>query len=669
MRGMPVGESSRGRRTPSSSPFLRKPMPQMREEPDVVTLADNTTSDGNNRLQIPGLFDRSSSSTSRARGLESRPSYASIPGDDDNIIDNDSSSQRVQNVSQSPSSTSLERHLTLLDLIAVGIGGTVGSGLFVLAGLVANQYAGPSTVCSWLVSGLTACLSGFCYAELSSRIPLAGGSYAYNYVAHGELFAVLAAACLSLEYIAASAAVARSWGDKVCIWLLEDLDAGDWVHDWLDPSATFSPLAGLLSATTVGLLLAGVKESKAATNFFTVLKLIVVSVMVLGALYYVKPENWTPFCPYGVGGVVRGATGTFFGYLGYDQVTALAGEAKNAKHNLPRAIIGVLIGVMILYMSATLFLTGMQPYLEISPVSGFPAAFRSVGANFVAEFVSFGEIATLPIVILVTIMAQPRLQYAMAVDGLLPPVFGKIDSNGNLWNGTFVAGSVMTIVSACVPFENLNDMISCAVLTVLALTDSSVVMLWHEGTERNPRLPGQLMGIFHLLALVSGVVIVNFLDMLLGKVIATIGVFGMMFTCYAIHRWCPRSETFGGHRPHYHEDELRKDDGYFKTPCVPLLPCVAVAVNWYLIAQLDMLGVCSLMGFLALTVAYYFFYASHHSVGNNGGWESSSHRDEIELERNISQTDLSVAKAYASQSDMSSSGEDGSSDESTHLKS
>jgi APA family basic amino acid/polyamine antiporter len=123
----------------------------------------------------------------------------------------------------------------------------------------------------------------------------------------GELFAVVSAACLSLEYIVASAAVSRSWGDKCVVWLTEELDAGHWAHDYLDGgSTTFNPLALLLSATTVGLLLAGVKESKAATNFFTSLKLIVVSVMIFGSLYYVKPSNWTPFAPYGVGGVVRG---------------------------------------------------------------------------------------------------------------------------------------------------------------------------------------------------------------------------------------------------------------------------------------------------------------------------------------------------------------------------
>jgi amino acid transporter len=145
-------------------------------------------------------------------------------GDDDvdDFNDNDhhpvaptpGSSNNSKNIN---TTAALERHLTLLDLVAIGVGGTIGSGLFVLAGLVAHEYAGPAATLSWLVSGMAALLSGCCYAELASRIPIAGSAYAYSYVAMGEFPAVIAAACLTLEYIAAAAAVARSWGDKASV--------------------------------------------------------------------------------------------------------------------------------------------------------------------------------------------------------------------------------------------------------------------------------------------------------------------------------------------------------------------------------------------------------------------------------------------------------------------
>jgi len=210
------------------------------------------------------------------------------------------------------SETALERHLSLIDLLAIGVGGTIGSGLFVLAGLVAHEYAGPSSVVSWAISGCAALLSGCCYAELSARIPLSGGAYAYAFVAMGELPAVLTAACLSLEYLAAASAVARSWGDKVVEWLTEMLGDGHAAVNFLgSSSASFSPLAFLISSGTVVLLLNGVKESKKATNFFTTLKVSLVVFMVLLGFLHVQPSNWVPFVPpqFGYSGILRGATG------------------------------------------------------------------------------------------------------------------------------------------------------------------------------------------------------------------------------------------------------------------------------------------------------------------------------------------------------------------------
>lgn len=210
---------------------------------------------------------------------------------------------------------SMERHLTLLDLVAIGVGGTVGSGLFVLAGLVSHQYAGPSAILSWAISGGVALLSGSCYAELSGRIPLLGGCYAFCFVALGEWPAFLAATCLSLDYIAASAAVSRSWGDKCGLWLIQESGQGG--NHWWNEYGTVSPLAFCISSATVTLLLMGIKESKKATNFFTITKVCLVIFMIVTGSMYVKPSNWSPFVPkaFGVAGMFRGATGTFFGYV------------------------------------------------------------------------------------------------------------------------------------------------------------------------------------------------------------------------------------------------------------------------------------------------------------------------------------------------------------------
>jgi APA family basic amino acid/polyamine antiporter len=396
----------------------------------------------------------------------------------------------------------LERHLTFWDLLAMGVGGTVGSGLFVLAGMVAHAFAGPAAAVSWILSGVAALLSGSCYAELSSRIPQTGGAYAYATAAIGPLAGVLTASCLTLEYLAAASAVSRSWGDKVVEWLTFTLGEGHAAVQLLGGegggaglTGSFSPLAFLISSGTVMLLLNGVHESKRATNLFTALKIALVLFMTILGFLHTNPANWTPFVPPpssttttstavgGYSGVVRGATATFFGYLGYDQVSCLGGEAKNPRRNLPRAIVATIVGVAVVYVLATLALTGMQPYTDISPVSGFPSAFYALGLPWAGQIAALGEIVTLPIVVLISLMAQPRLQYALANDGFAPSILAQTDDGGNLWWGTLLAGSLMVIIASFVPFDKLNDAISCAVLAALSLTDTSLVLMWHSSSS------------------------------------------------------------------------------------------------------------------------------------------------------------------------------------------
>jgi APA family basic amino acid/polyamine antiporter len=294
--------------------------------------------------------------------------------------------------------------LTLFDLVCVGIGSTIGSGIFVLCGLIANQYAGPATFISWGIAGGAACLSGVCYAELAGKIPTAGSVYAYSYVSMGELPAVMAAACLTLEYVGSASAVARSWGDKVVEYVYQEFlmdingeipsDPSEQTGTWwwimkhvLNPGYGINPMAFIVSTASVILLLQGVKESKAATNFFTTVNVALVTFMGVGGLVLLQRNNLLPLVPpqFGAAGIFRGATSSFFGYIGYDEICCIAGEALNPRQNLPRAILLTLCIVTFLYMVAALALTGMQPYEEISCTSGFPNAFRSNGVEWAAQ--------------------------------------------------------------------------------------------------------------------------------------------------------------------------------------------------------------------------------------------------------------------------------------------
>jgi len=340
--------------------------------------------------------------------------------------------------------------MSTFDLICIGIGGTVGSGVFVLTGIIARQYAGPGVVLSWLIAGVGCCFSAMSYAELSSRIPSAGSSYAYVYCALGEFPAVLAAWCLSLEYGISGSAVARSWGDKVNAYVKLHLSGpedavpsgsggGGGGFGWpaLDLSLLsgggFNLAAGLLQVGAVLVLLAGVEVGKVTVNAFTVLKMALVLFMIVGGLALYDSANlaggWTPM---GYSGVLRGATSCFFGYIGYDEVCCMAAEAKDPHKTLPRAVFGTIAIVTVFYCFASLALVGMQPYTEVSLDSGFSAAFASRGWRWAEHVVALGEIVTLPLVVLVSFLAQPRLLYAMADDGLIPRLFAEVDGNGNL---------------------------------------------------------------------------------------------------------------------------------------------------------------------------------------------------------------------------------------------
>jgi amino acid transporter len=381
-------------------------------------------------------------------------------------------------------------HYSLLDLISMGVGGTVGSGIFVLTGYIAHHYAGPATFLSFLLSGSAALCSGLCYAEWSWRVPVEGSTYVYSYVALGEYAAVMAGACLTLEYGVSGAAVARSWGDKVLGWLRVELGrpelavrlggntstTGNHTHE--ETETFFNPLAGTVSLLAVVVLACGIQESKRVTNFFTITKLLLVLFMIGGGFILFQAQNLKPLIPSSLGatGVVRGATSSFFGYLGFDEICCLANEAKNPA-DLPKAVLWTLAIVTVIYVLASIALCGMQNYENISDTSGFPSAFADRDIEWAAQLTAAGEVFTLPVVVLISLLAQPRLFAAMAKDGLLPLIFAKQNADGNFVWGNVLSGVPMTLLATFVPFSWMDDAISVGILFAFNMTNSALILM------------------------------------------------------------------------------------------------------------------------------------------------------------------------------------------------
>jgi amino acid transporter len=328
-------------------------------------------------------------------------------------------------------------------------------------------------VWSWIIAGFGCSFSALSYAEMASRVPSAGSSYAYVYTTLGELPAVLAAWCLTLEYGLSGAAVARSWGEKVVDWA-GSVGLEIWAP--LDPGVGINIFAALLQASMVVLLLGGVNIGKNVVNFFTVVKMVLVLFMIVAGLSLFRPSNVTNWAPMGFSGILRGSTSAFFGYLGYDEVCCLAAEAKNPQETLPKAVFGTIGTVTVLYSLGALALAGMMPYQDIDSNSGFSEAFKDRDWHWAQQIVAVGEICTLPLVVLISFIAQPRLQFAMAQDGLLPRVFAEVDSSGNLRNGILISGVILTAVALFVPFTFLDDMISAGVLLSFNLTNTALIV-------------------------------------------------------------------------------------------------------------------------------------------------------------------------------------------------
>ena len=387
----------------------------------------------------------------------------------------------------------LERSLGLWDLLAIGIGGTVGSGIFVTTGLIAHVYAGPAVILSWFVGGAVCAISGMSYAEMSARLPSAGSTYAYVYYSMGELPAFVAGGLLTLEYGVSGAAVARSWGDKVA-YAFHSMGVNN--TQWVNYEHA-SMAAGVIQAASVALLLCGMSIGTKAINFVTVLKVCLVLFMIIAGATRFDSSLLDPLVPpaheflpntedvsnglsempsFGVGGVMAGATQAFFGFVGFDEVCCMAAQAKDGQRIMPRAVLGTIAGATVLSASAALVLVGLVDYTVISSASGFASAFEAAGYGWAAIVTQIGELVTLPVVVLIAFLAQPQLFFAMAQDGLLPSIFAQTNRHKTLVWGTSLAGVAMTIIALCVPFTNLGDMISAGVLISFNMTNAALIL-------------------------------------------------------------------------------------------------------------------------------------------------------------------------------------------------
>ncbi len=388
----------------------------------------------------------------------------------------------------------LKKTLTAWDLTALGIGAIIGTGIFVLIGtaIVGDSHrpgAGPGIVLSFVLSGLTCAFAALCYAEFAAMIPVAGSAYTYSYATLGEFLAWLTGWNLILEYGVACVAVAIGWsGYFNNILKLAGIELPHWAtHPPGGPDGGIANFpAAIIVLLVTGILILGVKESARTTGVIVTVKIAVILFFIAVGSSSIEPANWVPFMPYGFSGVGAAAAIVFFAYIGFDAVSTTAEEARNPQRDIPIGIIASLGICTVLYITVAAVLTGLVPYTKIDVHAPVAEALRVAGFQWGAAVVATGAVAGITSVLVVMMIGQIRVFFAMSRDRLLGPWLSAVHPTfGTPHHATLVTGIGVAILSALVPIGDAADMTNIGTLFAFVLVCIGVVVLRYT----KPNLP------------------------------------------------------------------------------------------------------------------------------------------------------------------------------------
>ena len=445
---------------------------------------------------------------------------------------------------------SLKRTLGAFQLTALGVGAIIGAGIFVLSGLGAH-YAGPGLMLSFVLSGLGCAFAGLCYAEFAAMIPLAGSAYTYAYATLGEIFAWIIGWDLTLEYAMGASTVSSGWSNhfiellnifhiKMPLWLAYDHWTGLRQAETIiarqmaqtsDPSlvpgtqAFLAKVAGIMNAQSpellqrahdllaapllfgheiginvpafiiamviTAILVIGIKESARFNATIVVIKVSVVLFVIGLGFAYVNKGNWgmswSSFAPYGFSGIGAGAAYIFFAYIGFDAVSTTAQESKNPQRDLPIGIIASLLICTLLYILVSAVLTGMVPWRDINIEAPIARAFMDRGLSTASHIITLGALAGLTSVMLVMLLGQTRVLYAMANDGLLPKkFFAAVHPKFRTpWKNTILVGLLAATVGSLTPIDDIGKMVNIGTLLAFVIVSIAVLVL----RQTNPSQP------------------------------------------------------------------------------------------------------------------------------------------------------------------------------------
>ncbi|KGN53902.1 cationic amino acid transporter 2, vacuolar [Cucumis sativus] len=414
--------------------------------------------------------------------------------------------------SSSPSSSGhhqLAKELSVPHLISIGVGATIGAGVYILVGTVAREHSGPALAISFLIAGIAAALSAFCYAELASRCPSAGSAYHYSYICVGEGVAWLIGWALILEYTLGGSAVARGISPNLALLFGGNDRLPSFLARQTLPGLDIvvDPCAAILVLIVTALLCLGIKESIAAQAVVTGANLCAMMFVIVAGSYIGFKTGWvgyelpTGYFPYGVDGMLAGSATVFFAYIGFDAVASTAEEVKNPQRDLPLGIGLSLSLCCALYMMVSIVIVGLVPYYEMDPDTPISSAFAEHGMQWAAYVVSTGAVTALCSTLLGSLLPQPRILMAMSRDGLLPRLFADVNKKTQVpVKSTIVSGIGAASLAFFMDVSDLAGMVSVGTLFAFATVAVSVLILRYIPPNEVP-LPSSLHESFDPLSL------------------------------------------------------------------------------------------------------------------------------------------------------------------------
>ncbi|MDT6981153.1 amino acid permease [Levilactobacillus zymae] len=392
------------------------------------------------------------------------------------------------------------------DLMSLGIGAVIGTGIFILPGTIAAQYSGPGIVLSFLLAAVVCSTAAMCYAEFASVLPVAGSAYSYGNLVFGEIIGWVLGWALILEYVLAVAAVANAFGAYFKSFVAGfHLTIPTAIAGPFDPAhGTYGNLVAILVVVLISWLLnRGMRESMRINNAIVIVKIAIIILFVVVGAFYVRPANWHPFAPFGAAGIRRGAATVFFAYLGFDVVSSSAAEVKNPRRNMPIGIIGTLVVATVLYMLVAIVLTGMVTYTKLNVADPVAFALTLVHQNWTSGIISLGALAGMFTMMVTMIYSSSRLIYSVGRDGLLPKFLGKIDTQtGTPKHSLIVVTVVIALLGGFVPLDQLTNLVNIGTLVVFLFVSFGIIRLRH--LPEMPHNTGFKVPFYPVLPIISG---------------------------------------------------------------------------------------------------------------------------------------------------------------------